>query len=830
VRARSLSLLALSLSFVSIPTLIAMRSARADDAPARPLVRLLHSAKKTHPLAHDDGRVAVSVTIPPGKDAVALGLLPVAPGVGAIRLAPAEVEAFAAAHPELALGVSPPLVPLLDKSKTWTRLDMFRAATGAGTGKGVVVGIIDTGLDVAHADFRDANGKSRVAWMLQSGRAPAGLHPAEEDAFGCNDPRQVKCAVFTGADLDAMMSGEVDMQLPRDVEGHGTHVTSIAAGNGGPMNGMPVYAGVAPEATLVVAAPSTQSGFQDTDILNAARFIFDRAEAMGNLPAVVNLSVGGDFGPHDGTSALEKGLASMVGDNKPGRAIVAAAGNSGALYAYKDRGPFGIHTEVRVTPSSVTRVPIATPEAKKGKGFVWITFNRGDEVSVGLEGPGAEEWISLIEPGDESGYEGENDTTAAVVNRLVNGKTPITSDTNSAVVAFDGAWAEGSFNIVLSGKGDAQLWVTGQGDVSPTKSVGLMFERAVRQGTIAIPSSHPSLLAVGCTLNRVGWDPLTTAAIDLASIGGEINPQPDGLCYFTAAGPTPFGTPKPEISAPGGFVAGAMSADADPRTSPGGLFDGPGCPDGEPCYLVDETHAITSGSSMSAPHVAGAIALLFELDQSLHGKTTLSQARVTDLLQAGARWPTGTVRHETQLGPGVLDIEGARRAFAEEAATADPPVIERSWWILSSAYARPDRSWPVWGTVELRRADGEIASGIAGTELELSVTGGIVVQPLTKVRHGLFRFAVAGEPGRAGTKMTVDVRYAGRSIETARELPIGEDIWRANGTLDATSGGCSWPEAEKTTSRNDGPLGTTIAAAAVGIGLVRRRSRKDREI
>lgn len=794
----------------------------AEGAPARSLVRLLNTPQKRHPLADASGRIAVTVQVPAGVDPRSMGLLPLAPGLGTIRLSPAEVDSFGKTHPELALSVSPPLQALLDVSGTWTHVGEFRKATGMGTGKGVVVGVVDTGIDVAHPDFRDANGKSRIAWMLQGGRLPAGLHPELEEKFGCTDPKQVACAVFSAADIDAMISGQLALELPGDSLGHGTHVTSIAAGNGGLMSGKPpVYVGLAPEATLVISSPSSEAGFQDVDVLIGAQFIDDRATAMG-MPAVINLSLGGDFGPHDGSSNLEKGLVALTGDNKPGRAVVAAAGNSGAMYQIKGRGPFGIHTEVRVTPGMETRVPIATPKAESGNGFVWITFQPGDDVSVGLYGPDGTQWIRLVEPGDEVGYDDDKGTTAAVVNRLVNGKTPITASTNSAVVAFSGAWAEGSFDVVLSGKGDAQLWVTGLGDVSPSKSVGLLFEKAVRQGTIAIPAANPNILAVGCTLNRVEWDPFTTDPIELASVGGEINPKPDSMCYFSAAGPTPFGVAKPEISAPGGFIAAAMSSEADPRTHANGLFDGPGCPDGEPCYLVDDTHAITSGSSMSSPHVAGAVALLFELDKSL------TQQRATDVLQAGARYPTGTVRHETQLGVGALDLEGARRILMNEQGSDPEPSLEKSWWVLSSAYARPDPSWPVWGTIELRNQQGEVSAGIAGTELELFVTGGIVVTPLVKVRPGLFRFAVAGERGSAGTTMTVEVRYKGQSIETLRELPIGDDVWRATGKIDATSGGCTWPKSGATASNRGSPWGTGLGVGLAGVGLLRRRSRKER--
>jgi subtilisin family serine protease len=805
-----------------LATLLLPSQVHADDAPARSLVRLLNVPNKRHPLADDAGRIAVSVHLPPGVDAQSLGLLPIAPGVGTIRLSPSEVETFGQTHPDLGLSVSPPLRALLDVSSSWTHVTQFRAATGLGTGKGVVVGVVDTGLDVTHADFRDAAGKSRVAWMLQGGRMPAGLHPDLEEQFGCTDPKQVKCAVFSGADLDAIMNGQLALELPGDSFGHGTHVTSIAAGNGGLMSATPpVYVGLAPEATLVIASPSSDAGFQDVDVLIGAQFIDDRAKALG-MPAVINLSLGGDFGPHDGSSVLERGLAALTGDNKPGRAIVAAAGNSGALYQINGRGPFGIHTEVHISPGSEVRVPISTPKSKNGNGFVWITFLPDDEVSVGLDAPDGNQWVRLVEPGSEVGYNGDGNTKAAVVNRLVNGKTPITSRTNSTVVAFNGAWEKGSFDIILSGHGDAQLWVTGLGDVSPSKSEGLLFEKAVRQGTIAIPAADPNILAVGCTLNRIGWDPLTTDPIELQSVGGVINPLPDSICYFSAAGPTPFGVAKPEISAPGGFIAAAMSKDADPRTHTGSLFDGPGCPDGQPCYIVDETHAITSGTSMSSPHVTGAVALLFELDK------TLTQQRVTNVLQAGARYPVGTVIHETQLGAGSLDLEGARLMLVDEQGTIQEPSIEKSWWVLSSAYARPDPTWPVWGTVELRNAQGAVSTGIAGTDLEVSVTGGILVSPLVKVRHGLFRFAVAGERGSVGKKITVDVRYAGRSIETPRELSIGDDVWRATGKVDATSGGCAWPKSAQTASQQSSPWGMTLGFALAGVGLVRRRSRKER--
>jgi subtilisin family serine protease len=788
------------------------------DAPAASLVRVLRRPGRRLAIADERGRVPFTVSLPVGIDAASLGLLPVAPSIGALRLDPSALLGFASAHPELELSFSPPRRPLLDVSKSWTRVETFRkavAAAGAGTidGKGVVVGIIDTGLDVRHADFRDISGKTRVAWLLDSG-APEGLHPELEAAYGCADPAQSACSVYSATDIDALIAQGSDRLV--DAEGHGTHVASIAAGNGGPMAvKKPRYVGVAPGATLIVATPKK---FFDPDILNAARFIFDRADELG-LPCVLNLSVGGDFGPHDGTSALEKGLAAMVGDDKPGRAVVVAAGNSGDVSdVLGDGGQYGIHTEVHVAPHEVVRVPIRASKSTSGQVYLWITFRRGDDVSVKLEGPGGSTWIGFTGKGDEAGYDDGDGTTAGVINNKISKSSSITAATNSAVVVWDGAWEEGStFAVHLRGSGDAQLWLTGTGDAAPSaSSFGVLFDRALGEGTVTVPASHPKLLAVGCTLNRVVWKPLGSKALQLALYGHTEDPVPDSACYFSSFGPTPLGVMKPELSAPGGVVAGAMSALADPRKEPGGLFDGVGCPDDSPtCYLVDDRHAITSGTSMSAPHVAGAIALLFQLDP------TLTQARVTDILQAGARKPSGHVPFGPQLGPGELDLEGARQALAVEQASTIEPAIEKSWYTLSSAYARPDLEFPVWGTVELRRADGTIASGLDGTRLTLSLENATLIQPLVKVRHGMWRFAFAGAEGLVGKSARVELFYDGRSLG-AHDLPIGTDVWTSNGSVEAV-GGCAL--AAPRSSDPTGSRSTLLfgALALIALGARRRR-------
>jgi len=734
-----------------------------------------------------------------------MGLQPLGPGLATLRVAPEDLATFVASHPGVWFSIWPAFHPTLDESAKLNGTLAYRTALAAagsplaGTGKSVVVGLVDTGLDVAHADFRDGAGHTRVAWLLDFSQRSLGRHPELETSFGCSAALQTDCAVLDGSDIDAAIAG--NGPLPRDVLGHGTHVASIAAGNGG---GSPNarFVGGAPEATLVIAnvAHGPMGNSSDVDIATGVRFVFDRAEALG-LPVVVNLSLGSDFGPHDGTTPLEQTMASMVGPDHPGRAIVVAAGNSGVLYTL-DRPDqrLGIHTETRVTRGVASRVSLRSltdiGSSPSGSVHIWVTYGRTDAISIGFDGAGGLSIPLVAWQGQGGAATPDNGLRAAIYNGVADPEGALAAGTHGAIVAWDGVWAgDAEMALRFEGEGFVEVWVEATPD-GMSASFEEFFEQGTREGTITVPATHPDLISVGCTVNRTQWtdqdlyDHDTTQSAELAFLS-----PADSTCYFGSAGPTAAGARKPEISAPGAMVVASMSSDAAPGHGQPSLFDAPvgACPNKNDCLVVDATHALLSGSSMSAPQVTGAVALLFERD------ATLTQSDVSMLLEQGARRPRGGVGTDYQLGVGVLDVTGTMAALAARSTgIVRDPDAAASWMSLSDGYAHPDLGFSVAGAVEVRAADGSIADGFDEHRLSLTVSGeGIVQKPLSRVAAGLWAFEVRGQPSTGARSMQIDVRLDGVAIGAPvsrlsghRSLPIGADRWIAVGSVRAY-GGCS---------------------------------------
>jgi len=802
--------------------------------------------RATELLAPTSGLVGALVAIPKDARAEDYGLEPVAPGIGRLRGSLKRVEAFADAHPDLRIEVAPPLRPLLDRAGEWVLAGIARTVRGA-DGNGVLIGIADTGLDVTHPEMLDADGRSRVAWMLDLSLKPGGRHKELEQRFGIKDDdgKVVAGHVFSKADIDKLLedirTGKCDERrglkcAPSDEIGHGTHVAGIAASTG---NGSK-YAGIAPKADIVFVRVTrgVSDGIENDDLVRAVEFMFDRAKAEGR-PMVVNLSLGSDFGPHDGSFLWEQAIAAHVGHEHPGHIIVAAAGNSGSIVETP------IHQSVRVTPGARMRVPIRTHGAENGSVQVWVTLRPGADLKIGLEGPDGE-WIAPVEAGRQNG-KNTADYNAGVIYGSNLPNSPIPEGSRGAVVVWQGKWPAGTYSITLEGSGMAELYMQGLGDASLSGDRPATFAHGVREGTVNLPATHPAIIGVGCTVNRPRWSSIAGAEVSLKvplldiegglPIRQAVTAQAtspthrdlaDGeVCWFSSTGPTALGVPKPEISAPGALVVSAMSRTAKPG-SPGSVFTSFTCPktktgaEDSRCLQIDDSHGIAIGTSMSAPVVAGVVALLLQADP------TLTQDQVLALLQAGAHRFRGPSAFDDQGGPGEVDAMGSLDALDQMKNPAlHLPAFETSWLTLSSEYVAADGSTPMTAIVELRTADGQHRGDFFDLSrlVPVVLVDDVPVDPPPQMYRrgpGVYFYTWTPPPGLGGSRATFGANFDGAPIVATRTVPIAPDRWTAKYPSYAKGSSCAHAPAREASPALPAVL------TALGVALARRRRRESR--
>lgn len=176
-------------------------------------------------------------------------------------------------------------------------------------GTGVIVGIIDTGVDFNHPDLKDASGNTRIISIWDMNQNSGSTVPQPYN-YGIE---------WTAAQINASVCTHNDNAN----YGHGTHVCGTAAGDGSATG---KFEGGAPKADLIVVAlnfnNSTNPIYSD-----AVSYIFNKATALGK-PCVINASVGDYYGSHDATD-VQSLLINNFLTAQNGRALVAASGNAG---------------------------------------------------------------------------------------------------------------------------------------------------------------------------------------------------------------------------------------------------------------------------------------------------------------------------------------------------------------------------------------------------------------------------------------------------------------------------------------------------------------------
>ncbi|MEZ3486913.1 MAG: S8 family serine peptidase, partial [Lachnospiraceae bacterium] len=186
-------------------------------------------------------------------------------------------------------------VSCIDAVQQDTRLSLF--------GQGVLVAVIDSGIEYENADFRNEDGTTRIRALWDQSLAPGeGRVPPRGYAMG---------AEYTAGQINEAL-GQPALEERRrlvpsqDTSGHGTAVAGIAAGNGRNSNGL--YAGAAPQSDLLVVKLGNprQEGFpRTTELMQGIDYVVRKALEF-QMPVSVNISFGNTYGSHDGTSLLER--------------------------------------------------------------------------------------------------------------------------------------------------------------------------------------------------------------------------------------------------------------------------------------------------------------------------------------------------------------------------------------------------------------------------------------------------------------------------------------------------------------------------------------------
>jgi subtilisin family serine protease len=512
------------------------------------------------------------------------------------------------------------LLPSLMSSVSATRADTVKLPPTSLDGTGVVVGIIDYGFDYTLDDFRDASGATRVAFLWDQSLA---RRPGESAPVGF--PYGVE---YTRAQIDAALVTPDPFASVRHLPGagsHGTHVAGIAAGNGRSNDASFAanrHVGVAHGATIIFVQPYTTGTDTFTDsvrVADAIAYVYARARQLG-LPCVINMSLNQNGGSHDGESVVERAIDQLTAE--PGRVFVCAAGNehtwrghaSGKL-ATGDSRVLRLGVGGWGTASGVDRTPNEIELWHSSRDAFTITIRSPDGDAIGPIAAGAapREPIATAS-GNQVLVRYERFTP-------LNGESQIYIELSRGSA---GSVRRGGWELVLDavrtvdGRFDAfierDLRDPGNDFADQAYFVGADFDAAMTLGT---PATTRRGIAVA------NYDHVTLAPHVASS-----------------RGPTRDRRSKPEIAAPGTNIVASCALGSR--------------------QVAGETVPVRTsmtGTSMSAPHVAGIVALL------LQRRPRLTAEQVAAILVATADPPQGMIGFDDAWGFGRVNAAAAVAAL-----------------------------------------------------------------------------------------------------------------------------------------------------------------------
>ncbi|MFN2511836.1 MAG: S8 family serine peptidase [Pyrinomonadaceae bacterium] len=491
------------------------------------------------------------------------------------------------------------------------------------TGKGVVVAIIDTGIDWSHQDFVNADGTSRIlylydlfdpSWTSSSGQI--GTQPPLVDKN--NQPIGT---VYTKAQINAALKGQGTV-ASKDVVGHGTACAGTAAGNGratakGVLPG--TYKGIAPEADLIIVKAEDGNGGISSLGYYTVEWILATAKSLGK-PAVINMSFGSHFSSHEGDAPQERMLDTLVGPGKPGAVISVSAGNEGreSFHAGSTFGPdrpgqadnFSNGIELFVTGSKGT--------------LITSYFSAGDDWGLAIAGrdtffvdpTGKPVVFYLSRVGENIGGK-LSKPAKAPQNFSQYFKEQVEVDSVGAKTHEVTIWLpKGSYDVY--GFGASPKVTSGRFDLYiPAANNGSFGKGNEARFTVGSPGNATNVITVGAYDFRGSWT-------NIEGTQTFYNMKPGVISTYSSPGFRRDNIVKPEIAAPATYTISPLSKDS---TEMGRNSDG--TPD-KANITDDGYHLAWKGTSASSPYTAGVIALM------LQKNPTLDAVQVKEILKKTA--------------------------------------------------------------------------------------------------------------------------------------------------------------------------------------------------
>lgn len=476
------------------------------------------------------------------------------------------------------IDASQPVYYTMDSARIATFVNDVQAGAAPLTkpymGKGVIVGVIDGGVDFTHPAFKDGDGNLRIkrVWIQDNttGTPPEGFSYGSE---------------FTTP--DAILAAETDLKY----FSHGTHVMGIAAGSKN-IAGNPYY-GVACDADLVFA------NFSDTGttIMNALDWIFRYARQQ-NKPCVINMSLGNPIGPHDGTSAMDVMIDELTG---PGRIVCGAAGNDGMV---------DIHISKTFTDTDTKMTAgLAYKADTQGYGPVDVWGEAGKPMKVRV--------VTIDKTTDQIVYQSRNFDATKTYEGTVALQKPFDKSSGSFNIATGISQLNGrpnaridlrisefegkSIAIVVSGDSGTTVHAWTNTTYSIFRQQTPSMDIPDRWYTSSeIGGTAKSIITAGSFTTKRFTTDIQGNVISSEYVRGDRSP-------FSNCGPTVDGRMKPDVLAPGSQIVSALSSF--------GKFDGTVAQ-----YNYNNkvySYGTMTGTSMASPHVTGVVATWLAADSTL---------------------------------------------------------------------------------------------------------------------------------------------------------------------------------------------------------------------